>query len=265
MLRFPRDLRGYIANIAALSAARTEPLKFSYFFQLHLGVAFLLSAVFTPEITDLVRTLATKLERVPPGISMVKNGKYLVVTGIAQPYVFSDGALTVTVDTTDAIKARPATSTAFIGREILDIAPYGNQPDKKILWEKGGDFRLVVDDFKKMVQENERSLVIILTLSIFAYFFVSSLIFSTMLVVAWSILARLTSSFVFNEKISLRDSLAFHMVAISGPLVLWGLCVAFGLTAGALVEVISFIVYSIFGLRFAGHSKPPEAKQNSVK
>ena len=265
MLRFPRDLRGYIANIAFLSAARTEPLKFSYFFQLHLCVAFLLAIIFTPEITDLTRTLRTKLERVPPGIRLEKKGDHIEVAGVSQPYTLSDGSFVLTVDTTGSIKERPATSTMFIAREVFEVAPYGNQPAQQMLWKNGGDFVLVVDDLKKMVQENERAIVIVFTLAIFAYFFMSSVLFSVMLIATWSVLARLTSSFVFNEKISLRDSLAFHMVAISGPLVLWGLCVAFGLTAGALVEVISFIVYSIFGLRFGGHSKPPEAKQNSVK
>lgn len=261
MLRFPRDLRGYIANIAFLSAARTEPLKFSYFFQLHICVAFLLAIVFTPEITDLTRTLRTKLEHVPPGIRLEKKGDYIAVSGVVQPYTFVEGAFVVTVDTTGAIKERPATSTMFISRDVFEIAPYQNQPAQHILWKDGGDFVVVIDEFKKLVQDNDRAIVIVFTLAMFAYFFMSSLVFSFMLVATWSVLSRLTSRFVFNEKISLRDSVAFHMVAISGPLVLWGLCVAFGLTVGALVEVISFIVYSIFGLRFIGQQKPPEEAQ----
>lgn len=261
MLRFPRELRGYIADIKVLSAARHEPLKFSYFFQLHLFVAFLLVLVLTPEITTIVRSAAAKLEKFPQGISLEKKGGALVVKGVAQPLTVSDGDFVMTIDTTGATKERPVSSTIFISAEALDMAADGDRPAQKILWKDGGDFSFVLDELRTTILQNEGSAVVILTLALFLYFFVSSVLFSTLLIVLWSVVASASHLLVFKEKISLRDTIALHMVAITAPLILWAICVLSGIAVGPVVEVIVFVVYSIIGLRFGGLSKPPAVDQ----
>lgn len=261
MLRFPRELRGYIADIKVLSAARHEPLKFSYFFQLHLFVAFLLVLVLTPEITTIVRSAAAKLEKFPQGISFEKKGGTLAVKGVAQPLTVSDGNFVVIIDTTGTTKERPASSTIFISAEALDIAADGDRPAQKVLWKDGGDFSFVLDELRTTILQNEGSAVVVLTLAMFLYFFVSSVMFSVLLIALWSMVASLSYRLVFKEKISLRDAVAFHMVAITAPLILWAACVLSGIAVGPVVEIIAFVVYSIIGLRFGGLSKPPAVDQ----
>ncbi len=261
MLRFPRELRGYIADIKVLSAARTEPLKFSYFFQLHLFVAFLLVLILTPEITTIVRSAAAKLEKFPQGISLEKKGEALVVKGVAQPLTVSDGDFVVTVDTTGATKERPASSTIFISAEAFDVAANGDRPAQKVLWKDGGDFSFALDEMRGTLLKNEGGAVVVLTLAMFLYFFVSSMLFSTLLIALWSLVSVFSFRIAFKEIISVRDAIAFHMVAITAPLILWAVCVLAGIGIGPVVEIISLVVYSIIGLRFGGLSAPPAVDQ----
>lgn len=261
MLRFPRELRGYIADIKMLSAARHEPLKFSYFFQLHLFVAFLLTLVLTPEITTVIRDATAKLQKFPQGISFEKKGAALAVTGVSQPITISDDGFVVTLDTTGATKERPASSTVFISADALDVAAIQDSPAQKILWKDGGDFSFALDELRTRLSKNEGIAVIVLTMTIFFYFFVSSALFSSVLIVLWSMVMTVSHRFFFKESIDLRDSLAFHMAAITGPLILWALCVLAGITIGPIVEIITFVVYSIIGLRFGGLSKPSAVDQ----
>ncbi len=265
MLRFPRELRGYIADIKVLSAARHEPLKFSYFFQLHLFVAFLLVAVLTPEITAMVRSVSARLEKFPPGISLDKKSGTLTVRGVQQPLTVSDGDFIVTIDTGRVLKDRPASSTVFISAEALDVAAMSGRPAQKILWKDGGDFSFALDELRTALANNEGGAVVVLTLTLFLYFFVSSVLFSSVLIVLWSIVTSLSHQFIFKESIGLRDAIAFHMVAITAPLILWALCVLGGIGIGPVVEIIALVVYSIIGLRFGGLSKPPEQGSKSVK
>jgi hypothetical protein len=260
MLRFPRELRGYIADIKVLSAARHEPLKFSYFFQLHLFVAFLLVAVLTPEITAMVRSVSARLEKFPPGISLDKKGETLAVRGAQQPLTVSDGDFVVTVDTSGSLKDRPVSSTVFISAEALDVAAMSGRPAQKILWKDGGDFSFVLDELRTALANNEGGAVVVLTLALFLYFFASSVLFSTMIILLWSLVARVSYGLVFKEKIAMRDAIAFHMIAITAPLILWAVCVLSGIAVGPVVEIITLVVYSIIGLRFGGLSKPQEQK-----
>lgn len=182
-----------------------------------------------------------------------------------QPLTVSDGDFVVTVDTTGATKERPASSTIFISAEALDIAADADRPAQKVLWKDGGDFSFVLDELRATILKNEGSAVVVLTLAMFLYFFVSSMMFSVLLIVLWSIVASVTHLLVFKEKISLRDAVAMHMVAITAPLILWSVCVLSGIAVGPVVEVIAFVVYSIIGLRFGGLSTPPEQGPKSVK
>lgn len=257
MLRFPREFRGYIADINFLAAARKEPLKFSYFFQLHLFVAFLLAITFTPIITDLIRSAASKLEKIPLGVTLEKKGVELSVTGVSQPYTLVDGPFVLTLDTTGTTKERPASSTVFVSKEALEVAYEAGKPTQHILWKDGGDFKFSIDEFRSLIVNHEAAAVIVLSLIVFVYFFVSSVVFSVILIVLWSALSSVMYGLVFHEKVSYRDALAFHMVAITGPVVLWGICVAIGLSIGPMVEVITFVVYSILGLRFGGRGAAP--------
>ncbi len=265
MMRFPRAFRGYIANINILAAARHEPLKFSYFFQLHLLIAFVLALSLTPNITDLIQSAAAKLERIPQGITVEKKGDNLIVTGVAQPLTVTDEDFVMTVDTTGSIKERPASSTVFISGLALDVAPAEGREAQHILWKDGGDFKVQVDDIRNALVGHEAAAVTALTLLVFLYFFVSSLIFSVLLIVLWSALASVSYRMMFGEKVTYRDALAFHMVAITAPLVLWGICVVAGLGIAPVVEVIAFVVYSILGLRFGGRGIVPPAAATETK
>lgn len=256
-MRFPREFRGYIANINFLAAARKEPLKFSYFFQLHLFVAFVLALSITPVITDLVRSVGAKLEKIPQGITLEKKGAQLIATGVQQPFTLTDGSFVLTLDTTGVIKNRPASSTVFLSKEALEVAPQAGQAVQRVLWQDGGDFTIPLDNARTALTNHEAAAVTALTLLVFLYFFVSSLIFSILLVVLWSMLANVAYRLIFKEVVTYRDALAFHMVAITGPLVLWGICVATGLGVASVVEVIAFVVYSILGLRFGGRGAAP--------
>jgi Protein of unknown function (DUF1189) len=261
MMRFLRELRAYIVRIDVLAAARFEPLKFSYFFQLHLFVAFILALALTPSVTDVVRSISYKLQKIPQGIVIEKKDAKLIITGIAQPYTFVDGSLVLSIDTTEGFTTRPASSTVFISSEALDVAQMGSQPAQRMLWKDGGDFKIIVDDVRNAVVTHEAIAVIMVTLLIFLYFFLSSGIFSVGLILVWSLVASLLYWIIFREKVLVRNVVALHMVAITGPLILWSLCVAAGFPIATVVEVFAFVVYSILGLRFEQWSKSRVVKK----
>ncbi len=275
MMQFPRQFRGYIANIQALAGARREPLKFSYFFQLHIFVAFFLALAFTPDITDVVRSAGHKLAQIPRGVTIEKKGADFSVSGVDQPYSLVDGDFVLMVDTVSSTPTRPAQAQVFISKEALEIVvARATQPsaDKKemeverMLWRDGGDFKFNLDDVRGIVVDHEAAAITVVTIMIFLYFFVSSVVFSTLLISVWSVLAMVMQRFVYHDQMSFRDALALHMAAITGPLVLWGLCIIFGIGPAPLVEVIALVVYSTLGLRFAGVLAPPTGpSQEDVK
>lgn len=263
MMRFLREFRGYIARPGEIAAARKEPLKFSYFFRLHLFIAFIMAFIFTPDITDMVRALSSRLQQLPQGIVAQKQGDSLKITGVQQPYTFVDGEFIVTVDTTGTVTERPASSTVFISKDAFEVADSTTRPADRVLWKDGGDFILKFDEVQNLLSDREALAVIVLTIVLFLYFFVSSIIFSILLVITWSIVASVAYRFVFREALPFRDALAVHMVAITAPLVLWGLSVMSGYTAGPIVEIIALVVYSILGLRFANIFRAPGAGTDS--
>lgn len=265
MMRFLREFRGYIGNIHFLSAAQHEPLKFSYFFRLHLFVAFVVAFSFTPDIIDIVRSASHKLTQIPQGITVEKKGAVLQITGLVQPYTLSDGEFNMVVDTTGATKDRPTSSTVFVTKDALSIAPVDGRPEQRVLWQDGGDFTIKLDEARDLLTNHEGTAVTVMTLLVFLYLFVSSGIFSTLLVVLWGLLSSVLYRLVFRQKLAVRDAIALHMVAVTAPLVLWGICVITGLGSAPLVEVIVFVVYSVLGLRFGSYFKPPGEQSSSDK
>jgi hypothetical protein len=169
--------------------------------------------------------------------------------------------LVLSIDTTGGLTTRPASSTVFISSEALDIAQMGSQPAQRMLWKDGGDFKIIVDDVRNAVVTHEAIAVIVVTLLMFLYFFLSSGIFSVGLILVWSLVASLLYWIIFREKVLVRNVVALHMVAITAPLILWSLCVAVGFPIATVVEVFAFVVYSILGLRFEQWSKSRVVKK----
>lgn len=211
-----------------------------------------MALIFTPDITDMVRKMSSSLMKVPQGIVAEKQGDTLKISGLQQPYTFTDGEFVATIDTTGSVTARPASSTLFIGKDAFEVAGSTERPADRVLWKDGGDFTLKADEVRNVLSNNEATAVIVLTLALFLYFFVSSFIFSSLLVVTWSLVASIAFRFIFREELSFRDAVAVHMVVITAPLVLWGVSIVSGYGVGPIVEIIALVVYSILGLRFGG-------------
>lgn len=267
MLRFFRELRGYIARPNEIAAVRSERLKFSFFVQLHILVAFLLTLSMTGNVVTGVRALADQAMKLPAGVEFSKTGADLSITGLAQPFSFGEAGDVVTIDTTGATAERPASSTIFIGKTFIEMAPTENQAGQRMLWSEGEDFAIKLDQFKKAFSEQEAAIVTIFTLVLFSYFVLSSLVFSFLLVVTWSVLATIATRIIRGWKpMVFREVLAIHLVAISGPVLLWALFVASNAGAATAVEVFSFVVYSVLGLYAAqGVFDPPGASEKTDK
>ncbi|MCX6781491.1 MAG: DUF1189 family protein [Candidatus Magasanikbacteria bacterium] len=267
MFQFLREFRKYSSSLHGIAAARIEPLKFSYFFQLHLVIAFLIALTLTANVTDVVRTTSVTLQKMPAGVSVEKTGVNLKVSGLQQPYTLATDAFTATIDTTGATQSRPTSSTVFISATAFEIAADADsgRAAQRVTWSDGGDFSFNTDEIRSALVDHESTAVMVMTLIIFAYFFLSSLILSALLVVVWSLLGMFSQRLVARGRITFREAAAVHMVAITTPLTLWGLFVIAGLPGAPLVEGIVFVLYSVLAIRLSGGIVPPAAKSGGAK
>lgn len=262
IVRFARDLFGFVTSAQQLAVARTQPLRIAYFVTLHILAAFIVAVSFTGDITTLTRRASETLQKLPSGMVATKQGDRLTVTGVPQPFTFSDGSLVMTIDTTGATSARPASSTVFISADRMEVVGAGaSAPAESMRWSEGDDFVLPIDKVRTLLSDYEATAVTVLTMFMFLSFVIGSVIFSIVLVVVWSVFIALTHRLMFGQKISIRDALALHLVALSAPVLLWALSVVSGIGPAPLVETIAFVVYSVIGLRFA---VPPAAASGST-
>lgn len=243
-MRFPREFRGYISNPRALAAARVLAFRWSYVFQLHVFVAFMVSLVLMPQVVGLLETFADAVQQVPSGITFIKKGSELTVTGLQQPYTLSANYGAILIDTTGATQQRPASSTAFISKTDIDFV------SGKVAWSEMSDLRVTSDQLRSALVDHFGAFVTVIAIMVFVYFFFASAITTAFLTISFSLITVVVQRVwvKVESQHSLRDIFAVNLVAITGPLALWGLLTALGFPIGALVEVVALIVYSIVGL-----------------
>lgn len=263
-MRFFRELRGYIARPNEIAAARRERLKFSFFVQVHIFVAFVVTASMISGVNHLVTETAHQLQKISPGVVISKAGSELAIAGITQPITFGEPDSLITVDTTGVLTERPVSSTMFIGKNAIELAPTDNQAAQKMLWSEGRDFVVNVDELRELFVANQATVHVLFVMFLFVYFTLSSLIFSSVVVATWSVLASIATRFMAGwSPLTFREALRLHTVAITGPLVLWGLFVAIGFRGAAAVELFSFVVYSVIALRVTNSDEPPAPAHSS--
>ncbi len=243
---FPRQFRGYISNPYALAQARIFPLQWSYVFQLHVFVAFVISVAFMPELVGLVQEVGARVAKIPAGIVFEKKGATLFVTGVALPF---------TATTTQGV--------IVVSKDSMKVFADGVAAPKNILlWADTRDVRVTSDDVKSIFTDHMDAAIIVVVLLTFLYFFLTNIIFSGMLILVWTMLGAAVriglgkrnaavpvSGGGVGGGVTMRDSIAVGLVALTGPLVLWTMCTLLGLQIAGLVEIIAFIVYSTVGLR----------------
>lgn len=254
-MAFFRELWAYVADPRALMGAHDASLRWSYLFQLHMLVAFVLTLVFTSDVIMLVRRAQTNMAKVPDGIMIEKRGEKFVVAGVPQPITFENLGMVVTIDTTGALQARPVSTTLFItDTKLVSIDSTGNETVTP--WKDEADFSQAVDDIKRFWLENENKLVLMGVGGLFIAVLVISGLLSIGLVVGWSVLSLVFSKlFRVPRSYTFRQTLRVHAVCLSGPLLLWAALVAGGFGIATPVEAVAFVVYSMVAL-------PPSGGQN---
>ncbi len=263
-MRFFREFRGYISDPRAIGTARVLPLKFSYFFRLHMFVAFVVVLALLPELSGVVGAFGEKLLALPKGVHVEKRGADLIVTGLAQPYVAGGTTNLITIDTTGVQHEHLVSSTIFISQKLIDIAAQDNLAEQKLYWADTNDFSKDIDQVKTDFSQHQGLYTGVLVCVSFAYFFFMALISSFALALVIALLVVAVQRLIYKRSLSLRDMLAINLVAITGPVVLWGLFTIGGFPLAGLVEIIACVVYSILGLR-ADLGIPPAATSGNAK
>ncbi len=242
-------LWGYITRVPALAAARNDAsVRWSFLFQLHVLVAFLVALAFVGDVLSLVQTAQKNMARVPDGIVVEKRADTLRVVGAPQPFTFQDFGMVITVDTIGALKSRPASTTVFItDKQIITVDATGKE--RAMFWNDERDFTENINDIKKFWLASERKLIVIGISTLFVAIMLFEALVSLALVIVWSLLGVVFGRlFGTAPSVTFREAARVHAVCLTGPLVLWGVLTAGGFAIALPVEVLAFIVYSMMAL-----------------
>lgn len=247
-MAFFRELWMYVTKPVALQAAQSEPLRWSFLFQLHVLVAFVVSLAFMSDVIALVRQAEQTMARVPDGIIIEKRGEKFVLAGVPQPITFDNLGMTVTVDTTGVMKSRPASTTLFItDTQLVSVDSTGRESVS--LWKNEADFTQSIDEIKKFWLSSERKLVLLGAAGIFGALLIFTTLITAGLVVGWSVLALIFAKiFKKGSGVTMRQSIRVHALCITGPLLLWAALTIGGFGIATEVEAVAFVVYSMMAL-----------------
>lgn len=237
------------AHAVSGGVAGPERPRWSYFFQLHIVLVFIVSVVGVFSVVDAVREIASEVGRIPNGIVATNHAGVLTVSGVTQPASITLHDVSVVLDTINAGAMRAGTTTVFISKNAIVIAPQNGAPEQTLLWRDNKDFSVRVDDMKTYVVSHEGSIVTLVSLVLFVTLFVTKVVQSVVLMFLWSALGVGLYRLMLKTKIPLRMMLAFSLYALTGPLVVWALLVIGGFPFAEPVEFILFIVYSGIGVR----------------
>lgn len=248
---FWRLLKNFVTNPVAWLIVRTEGPVWSFFWQLQIFVAFVLTLAAVPLVVSSWSNLQQEIARVPAGVVLEKKGAELQLTGVTAPWSLADNAVVIDTATTTV---RATSTMFFLGNKFLELAPPAQQP-QQILWVNVKDFTWRWDEVKDYLGAHSTALVVLFTVGIFLTNFVSIAINSLLLILSGATAAWLVRRYFLRQGAAWRDEFSMSMGLLTGPLIVWLLFSLLGFGAAGVVELILFVLYSVMAGRLVKYAR----------